>query len=242
MGKYVVEVTEGDDASDDCDQHRLSCLIGYGFYRALTVPWNLPRRFDDPRLEGYAPYPFADGPALLRSVEPGDADAELPRRVALDVAAESGFLLEGVVPVSVTLRAHLPLRFELNTAISLLSDVYEQDVEHATVASAHVLYRHAQTRRAELRSGFGARLYVGDVVRAGFDVFYGIDGYFARRGIVRVDLHGGSLGRAFVGEARLTLGVMVRRTELYAGYDHTAFFGETASRLGGPIAGVRTWF
>jgi hypothetical protein len=141
-----------------------------------------------------------------------------------------------------SLRAHLPHRFELSGVVSLLSDVYEQPVERATMAMAHLTYRHAQTRRVEFRSGVGARLFVHDAPRAGVDFFYGIDGYFARRGVVRINLHGGTLGSAGFGEARATIGAMVSRYEIYAGYDHTAIFGREHATLGGPVAGMRAWF
>jgi hypothetical protein len=229
------------DSDDDDDD--LGLLLLYLTVRALGSPWTLPRNWDRPDLTGYAPYPFALGPGFLRAPEPLDPYAPEPRKVALQLDAESGYLLEGVVPASFAARLLLPHRFELGARVSVLGDVLETPTKYGTIGTAHAIWRHAQMKRADLRTGIGMRMFVFDSARFGFDFLYAIDGYIRRRGILRIELHAGSLGNAFAGEARATVGVMVHRTELYAGYDHTAFFGQSASAtLGGPIAGFRTWF
>ena len=42
--------------------------------------------------------------------------------------------------------------------------------------------------------------------------------------------------------ARATVGVMLKRVELYAGYDHAAVYGPSHETLSGPLLGARAWF
>jgi hypothetical protein len=227
-----------DDEDDDDDD--LGVLFLYLTYKLMASPWQVPRLYDDPRLERYALYPYADGPGLLRQ-----NDDELlgeSRKVAVQMDVESGYQLQGVVPGSFALRVQLPRRFELSSRVSLLSDLRETPVERAVSTTTHVLYRHAQTSRAEFRSGLGVRSFTFNEVSAGVDFMYAIDAYLSRWSVLRIEMHLGSLGRAFAGEARATLGIMVKRCELYAGYDQTVFSGNGTTRLGGPIAGLRAWF
>lgn len=236
-----------DSLTTSADEEFLSPLAELfvrGLAELVMAPWKLPRRFDQPCRQEYARYPFADGTGLLR--EQGRC-ATTPTsrsyRVAVDGEFESGYLLEGVDPATVSMRAHLPKRFELSGRVSFLSDVLEQPQDFAIAGAVHVLYRHAQLSHVELRSGIGVRLFSLTDLRAGVDFLYAIDGYFARRGVLRIELHFGNLGEAFAGQVRATIGAMVRRFELYAGYDHSAFIGQdNSARLSGPIAGFRAWF
>jgi hypothetical protein len=209
------------------------------------LPWTVPRLYDDPSLGSYAAYPFSHGPGVLR-VAPGsdaDVDAQDARRVALAVDAESGYLIQGVIPASMAMRLLLPFRLELDGRVSLLTDVLEQPVQLAAAATAHLSYRFAQGKRFDFRTGLGARLFALNEVRPGFDMMYAVDSFIANSVVFRLELHLGSAGQAFVGQARSTLGVMFGRTELYAGYDHTSYIGEAGrARLGGPVLGVRAWF
>jgi hypothetical protein len=212
------------------------------FAYTIGAPWTVPaRHFDDSSLVGYAAYPFADGPGLLR---PPRADAAATaRKVAIALDAESGYMLQGVVPSGLALRVLLPHRLELDGRLSGLSDVKERPVEVASAGTAHLTYRFAQGARYDFRTGIGLRMFQLDSLQLGFDLLYGLDTYLGPRVVWRVELHMGSAGQAFVGQVRSTLGAMIHRFEIYAGYDHTAYIsGESKAALGGPIAGLRAWF
>ena len=67
-GGSSFDLSRDDDRCDRysdslCDDDSLSLLF---FYYTFGIPWSLPRLFDEPSLVGYARYPFADGPGLLR--------------------------------------------------------------------------------------------------------------------------------------------------------------------------------
>ena len=230
--------SQSDCSDDECDD------AGVLFAILLLAPWWLPYAADEPGLSaGYAPYPFADGPGLLRRSDPTDPQAAKPRRVLLQLDAESGFLLQGVVPGSLAARLQLPHRMELDARVSLLSDVYETPSRLGVSGTGHVTLRHGQRQRVDFRTGLGVRVFALDQVQLGFDLLYAIDGYIAKNLVLRIELHVGNLGDTAVGQARSSLGVMIKRSELYAGWDQTGLAGpDSTSRLGGPIAGIRTWF
>jgi hypothetical protein len=217
-------------------------LFGDAMLHIVGFPWILPRLLvDDGCLTGYAEYPFREGVGLARS----SACPERPRAtrgVLWEAGLESGYMLEHVVPATAALRLQLPMRVELAARVSLLRDEATITAEHGLMGSAHVAYRFARSRRADFRTGIGVRLFVFDIVQAGVDLLYAVDTYLGRRAIGRVEFHLGTLGDALTGQARATLGVMVERFELYAGYDHTAVWGEGTARLGGPVLGFRGWF
>jgi hypothetical protein len=211
----------------------------------IGLPWMVPRLYDDPTLVGYAPYPFASGPGVLRLAAGSnpDTEAEGVRSVALAVDVESGYLIEGVVPAGVAMRLQLPRRFEIDSRVSMLTDVFEEPAQLGSTGTAHFSYRFAQSKRFDFRTGLGMRMFTLDAVRLGFDLMYAVDSYIAQNVVLRIELHMGNLTQAFVGQARSTLGVMFGPAELYAGYDHTSYISDASTaRLGGPVLGVRAWF
>jgi hypothetical protein len=246
-GGSSYEHPRGDDECDRysdslCDDDSLKLLL---LYYTLGLPWSVPRLYDDPTLVGYAPYPFAHGPGVLRLAPHAtpETDAQGVRAVALALDVESGYMLEGVVPGAMALRLQLPHRFELDSRVHLLSDVLDPAHSLAATATAHVAYRFAQGRRFDFRTGIGMRMFALDDVRMGIDFVHALDTYLGRRFVWRVELHAGNADKAFVGQARSTLGAMIGRCELYAGYDHTVYTGDgSRATLGGPIGGMRAWF
>ncbi|HEX5656113.1 MAG TPA: hypothetical protein VFX59_02915 [Polyangiales bacterium] len=217
-------------------------LAFWAFAYTIGAPWTVPRiHFDDRSFGRYAAYPFADGPGLLRRQPVNTVDTTRAVAIALDV--ESGYMLQGVVPAGLALRVLLPYGLELDGRFNGLSDVEEHPVEVASAGTAHMTYRFAQGERYDFRTGFGVRAFALDAPQIGFDVLYGIDSYLGRRGVWRIELHLGSAGNAFVGQARSTVGMTFDRFEIYAGYDHTAYLSaESGAALGGPIGGLRAWF
>lgn len=222
------------EARDDDRAGRIMLMI-------FAAPWMLPRTYlDAPCLSAYARRPFDEGTGLLRG-DCEDAPDETYKKSAWALDLETGYLVEGVVPATLSARAQLPRRFEVLVRGHLLRDVQDEPWKRAWGATAHGAYRFAQVRRVDFRTGAGVRVLDVGRVRAGFDLVYALDGYASRWSIVRVDLHMGSLGSSFAGEARATLGAMVKGFELYGGYDHTVFIGAGKTSLHGPLLGVRGW-
>lgn len=218
-------------------------FFGRMVLHTLAFPWLLPLHMaDDPCLDGFAAHPHELGPGLALSTICAPEVAPAARTVLWELGVESGYLLQRVAPATASARVQLPLRLELDTRLSVLRDLAEQPAEHAWTLSSHVAYRFARSRRVDFRTGIGVRVFSFDVTSAGVDLLYGIDAYLGRIAIARIELHAGTLARSFAAEARATLGFMVGKVELYAGYDHTVIANQRSARLGGPIAGLRAWF
>lgn len=234
---------DDDDAADSVAALLLAPLFeaaGQAFLAGVTAPWWAPRRYDDVCLAGYAARPFAAGPGT--ALDDCDPYVSHRKRTLLQLDLESGYMLEGAIPASLSLRYQLPRRFEISARGTFLSDVIAQPTEYAFAGTVHVLWHHALARRVDFRTGVGMRLFSMDSTRAGLDLLYGIDGYPSQWSIVRVELHAGLFAHAFTAEARGTIGALLGPVELYAGYGHTVFAGASRATLRGPIAGVRAWF
>jgi hypothetical protein len=237
--------TDRDD-TDSSDRAQAIALL-------LILPWGVPHMALEARgdqetarenncLRGYARYPFADGPGLLRnSCEPG---ATPSKKLAIALGAESGFMLQGVLPATFAGRLLLPKRVELSARTDWLHDLASRANDRAVMTTAHLVFRFAQAKRVDFRTGIGPRHFKRDESRYGLDILYAIDIYGRHPIICRMEFHVGFLGDALLGQARATLGGMIGRVELYAGYDQTRLSDGHGSGtpLGGPVAGMRAWF
>jgi hypothetical protein len=216
----------------------------------LLMPWTVPRLLvDQPCAGGFAAYPYADGRGNVRHDARLGGCALAPvepialRRWAMQTDLEGGYAWPSVAGATLAARVQLPYRIEFGGRFSFLRDLQEEPREQALHGTAHMAVRFAQAPRVELRTGAGVRAFSLDRPLYGFDLMYGMD-VFGKRPIVgRVELHIGTLGHAAAGEARLTLGYMLGKVELYAGYNHIAFWNDAGTtRLTGPVAGLRAWF
>lgn len=264
--RRIERETSRDRDDDDDDGYRSSRSSSSGwtrdddddgdgewFLKVLGFPWSIPRASLETStlpevgaanrcLGSFALRPYANGPGILRSA--CDEETSDEKRAAFALASESGFLLQGVVPASLTARLLLPKRMELSGRIDWLYDVLSRSRDQGWMNSAHLVVRFAQSKRVDFRTGLGPRYFKLDETRWGIDLLYGVDVYGKRPIVLRVELHAGILGDAGLGQARATLGCFVGKAELYAGYDHTYLADSKGLGvpLGGPIAGVRAWF
>jgi hypothetical protein len=198
--------------------------------RTMVVNAGFPVTSEAPD-DSAAPREFPDAPGAHR------------RQLAAQLDMEAGYMRQEVVPATLALRLQMPRRLELFARGSLLTDVAEQEPERAVSSNALLSWRFAQSERVDLRTGLGMRHFRLDTDRWGFDWLYGLDFFTRRRLVGHLELHLGSLGRAFALETRGTLGVMVNRVEIYAGGDVLALFGPgQKAKLGGAVGGVRVWF
>lgn len=242
-----------DDDDDDDDEERDSDHDGLGSFWAylFLAPWLVPRLSDDPCTSRFAAYPYADGRGHLRA-DPSEMClgpeqlAPRPatgRALAAQVALEGGYALTGVLHGTLDARLQLPMRLELLGRFGLLNDFTTHPHDQALHGTAHLLYRFAQSSHVDFRTGLGLRAFGLHRPLTGIDLLYGID-VFGRHSITgHIEVHVGSLGEAFTSQGRLTVGVMLRNIELYAGFDHLGIRAhERVTRLSSPMLGVRAWF
>jgi hypothetical protein len=161
------------------------------------------------------------------------------KRFALTVSGEAGTVWGGILRSGAALRILTPLRLELDTHWSFLAEPSDEGTDFLALGTSHLTWRFAQSSALQFRTGVGPRHFIdaagGDV---GLDVMYGFDAMIGRPFVLSAYGHLGAVGQAFIWQARGSLGVMVKRTEIFAGYDHSQI-GDVA--LGGPNAGIRLW-
>jgi hypothetical protein len=259
----VEDAASGPSHDDDDDDDRSSGGPNYGtsnepgdqrptlLEHIFLFPWTLPRLLaDDPCLMGYALYPYRDGFGQLRRapvapecVVEATAESVAPRAFALQTDFEAGYVLHHIMAGSVAARLQMPQRLELDGRISFMQDLFARPREQALTGTVHLTLRFAQSTRVDFRTGIGMRAFGLHKPLVGFDLLYGMDLYARKPLLVHLELHAGSLGRAFAAQARATIGVQIWKLELYAGYDQTVVYGaKTTARVGGPVLGVRAWF
>lgn len=202
-------------------------------------------------------YPYAHGSnGLLRYPEPvhedgvdGDTANETNiepapppsgKSVAGQVRAEGGYILGGTYRGALGGRLMVPGRLELDANFhGLVEPLSDGAVDRATFGNAHVAVRFAQSEQVQFRTGLGYQQFADQYgVEPGIDFLYGFEAQLGAHLILGISGNLGSAGHAFVGQIRGSLGVMIDRFEIYAGYDHISI---GVVPLGGPTAGIRAW-
>ena len=226
----------------------------------LTFPFSLPfLLFEDDRDSdagwSWMPYPWAYGaPGYYEPVGRPDPDGDYMVAPEVRRVAAYQLALEGQPPIDGPGRAQLRFRFltayrfEVDAAYGAFFDRNDSSgVSTAATGTAHLTFRLASSENVQWRTGLGVRQWAdGREQVFGWDVLYAFDIFWGAHGPMTTsfELTGGSLGSGGAVEPRGTIGVMLGRAEIYAGYDATWIFGGTmpTAYLGGPIAGVRAYF
>jgi hypothetical protein len=201
----------------------------------------------------YARYPYA-GPHV-GFIQPGrDSGAELAasddaptvrdptapvvatQAWAGQVALAAGYFA-GVAHSDIDLRLLTPGRLELGVRGSMLYEPSAGDA--AMLWGASLGYRLIQWNFMMARLLGGVR-YFGDsqAGEMGVDLGLGLDLFLGRPVVVSATLSGGNLGQALVADARVQVGVMLKRTELFAALQYLRI---GSSNLSTPLIGARLW-
>lgn len=243
---------------DDDDGAQLALWI-------LTSPWSGPYYALESTERGsptYEDYPYSHGSnGLLRypEIPPDDALDEVPAKdplagrsdsasgksMAGQIRLEGGYILGGVYRGGVGGRLMPPGRVELDVNFHALAEaLVDGSVDRATFGNAHLGLRFAESEHVQFRTAFGYQQFADkEGVEPGIDFSYGFEAEIGAHLILAASGDLGSAGHAFVWQARATLGVMIDRMEIYAGYDHIGIerVGVGDVPLGGPTAGIRAW-
>ncbi|MCA9266897.1 MAG: hypothetical protein KDA41_00425, partial [Planctomycetales bacterium] len=104
----------------------------------------------------------------------------------------------------------------------------------------NLVFRFAQSPAVQMRSGLGLN-WLADSTgeEVGVNFTYAVDLYPGDPWVISSELDLGSLGRTSLVHWRGVVGVQLRRSEFFAGYDYTSVGGV---ELSGLVAGVRTSF
>ncbi|MFZ1935302.1 MAG: hypothetical protein WCB27_02535 [Thermoguttaceae bacterium] len=131
-------------------------------------------------------------------------------------------------------------RFGIDTSFHYLSERLPDGDDHLNLGDCNLVYRFAQSPRAEMRTGIGAN-WLNDSTRTdlGFNFTYGGDFFPCRPWVLSAAIDCGTLGHAGLFRFRTTAGVIFNRFEGYAGYEYLDI-GSTGTNF--LIGGMRVWF
>lgn len=219
---------------DDLISYWMVDLSGY----AVTSPWWGPHLAldDDLRLQGYFPsFPY-DGRDGYVTTDPSAG-----RRWAGRVRAEYADQFGDTSRVG----GHLLLSTATRWGLDAAMDRFEERLsgggrDNLWLGDCNVVYRFAQSQGAEFRTGLGFN-WLDDPARTdfGFNFTYGADFFLGKPWVLSSTLDWGSLGEAELFRFRATIGALVRRTEIYTGYEYLDIDSVQMNAL---VAGVRVWF
>lgn len=247
----LAAVAEAIDDDDDND---------YGQTRRREIPPQPIRMApsEPPRSHGFLAYPYAEGqPGFMVHTEPGDELPEHAQEFALRVGAEGAFLYDDVWRAGSNLTVMLPnfyTRFGYDLMLEGPTPRLDGDIEvSGTVRDRLHFARLEFGPQLAPEEMFAARLgLVGTLMFddqrslpveptmvPGVGVSLEFELYPVRPLVITARGGASKLGGATMLEGRLTAGVMIRRFEIYAGYDHR-LIGNVP--LGGPTLGVAARF
>ena len=155
----------------------------------------------------------------------------------------------GIGRVQGSVRLETVYRLELDAAYAIYLE--RGDVAGASSAwssawlgHAHAAVQFARGDRVQFRCGMGMRHWVDSLGSSvGLDLPYAVDIFWGRPVTTYLELTGGTLGHAWAGEARGTIGFVFGMGEIFAGYDAIWIRGDgPTAYLGGPVIGTRAYF
>jgi hypothetical protein len=186
-------------------------------------------------------YPYADGAAgwVVRE----GAAAALPIasfRFSLDYAYDWDRVHRPAVTLALDTAAGVGLRAELTNYFERLPG---GALDYLAIGTLNAMFRVVDTPRVAPYVGLGWRYLAAEgAMRNGFDCLFAADVFPVRPLVVSAIAEGGNLGRAGFLHGRLTLGALVQRLEIFAGYDAVIIGdGEDPVIFHGPVAGIRGW-
>ena len=204
-----------------------------------TLPWRIPHAVVENDRErgssgrvGFERYPYANRSSRhLKEDDPG---------VAMQLSADTGLDLGGDVwRHGAGLRVQLPMRLDLAADWSLFREYWGAGTDQLILGREYLALRFAEGETIQFRTGIGPRhLHDEDGWVHGVDVLYGFDLFPGSPVVLSAEGSLGGVGKAFAPGVRASLGVLIGRWELTAGWDHR-WIGRVS--LGGPALGVRLW-
>jgi hypothetical protein len=132
-------------------------------------------------------------------------------------------------------------RFGIDSSFLYLTERFpDADDDHLSLGDCNLIYRFAQSSRAQMRTGIGAN-WLNDSTRTdlGFNFTYGGDFFPCKPWVISAVVDWGTLGHAGLFRFRTTAGVIFDRFEGYVGYEYLDIGTTQGNFL---IGGARVWF
>ena len=213
-------------------------FLGYP-YEGGAVGYMAPPVFKKGRTE---PAITTSGDLLIGAEDDTVVSPYRTRPLSLRLVTDYSFDLETVHKTSAYLLFESRWRWGIEAGFSYLQERF-QNGESSThgigIGDANIVFRFAQHRHIQMRTGFGGRYMTSPVgVKGGVNFTYGVDVYPIHPLVFSTSVDFGNLGYAFVLHGRGTLGAVLRSFEAFAGWD-VLQMDDTV--VHGPLVGLRTW-
>lgn len=217
-------------------------LLGPPLIYTITAPIWAPRTIlgDDGRSEGFfLSYPYHNGKPGLMVIDP-------PRPIGQRTySGTARFEYAEDFKTVRTLSGHFLLQGKNRFGLDAGFDERREDLsltEHDQVwtGTVNVVNRFAQNEQVQMYFGVGAN-FLDDSSGTdwGVNVTYGGDWLLKAPWVISLDLDLGRIGHANLSHVRCTIGVTVRRYEVYVGFDH---YSAGSVDLDQMVSGIRLWF
>lgn len=220
----------------------VTSLLGPPLLYVIATPIWGPRALlgDDKHSTGYfLDYPYKDSSHAAMVIDP---PGRVGRREYSGTARfEYGEDFDNLSMLS----SHFLLRGKNRLGVDAGFDYRREDLgpgqfDHLWTGTVNVVTRFAQNENTQMYLGIGANWLDDDLdTEWGVNLTYGGDWQLSRPWVMSLDLDLGKVGTATVSHFRWTIGVMVRRYEVYLGFDHYRFGRVDLDQM---VSGIRVWF
>jgi hypothetical protein len=209
---------DDDDYNEVCDDEELS----FGEYLVLQIvaaPWRLPAMVLQelyPGYRGVVAYPYADESPVDNAQAPGQS-TPYTLQLRAGATARNPRLLSGTLAAQIDFAPPVALHIDYR----LLTEQDRGVRSWVGLGNAELLYRFAESPRANFHSGLGYLQWAdAEGLAHGVGFIYGFDSYplwplsFGSR------LSIGVLGHSYAFQWRTYLGALIDRYEIQVAYDH----------------------
>jgi hypothetical protein len=224
----------------------LACDCGIPDYESDTVV--VESQEDEPQ-PTYASYPYATSksPYLLEpELQVASTSAELDAHLLAEhspgrpwagqLSLDAGFM-SGIGQSTLNARVLMPAPFELSARNTLLWEPAARDYSLFGSAVLGIRFLQAPSVLMRLFGGFSYFGQLGDVA-VGAELGIGMDVFLGRPWVLSANAATAFVGQAFAPQARVQLGYLFGRSEVFVGYQYMQI-GSVG--LSTPLLGTRIW-
>lgn len=218
-------------------------LSSFGFQiGAMTIscPYWLPIAIVGDQYDTAAEFataPYANDRSGRIDLAPDDGTSSFAARLTTEVGSNLG----DTVSLGGRLQLDTSVRLGLDTEFFTRIEDRPTGQETIDTGDVNLVFRFAQSERAEFYSGVGMNYLLDNVGgdEFGFNFTYGADFYPVKPIVLSSSFDLGRLGGATLFHGRATVGAVIHRVELYTGYDVCSVGGVA---LHSWITGLRFYF
>ena len=212
----------------------------------LSAPYTIPIvvLHDENDLK-FAKFPYDDHDGFLfkeseQSVEKSVHDALKGPSYSIRLRTEYGNNFDRVDRFNTQFLLETESRFGFKASTTALSERLANGRDTLWLGDGNIVYRFAQSPRAQFRSGIGMNLLADkQKTNLGVNFTYGADFFPKKPWVFSTNVDAGTIGNAALFRFRSTAGVVIRRMEIYTGYE---FLNIGKAHTNSLILGVGVWF